>query len=250
MKKILGIIPSRYHSTRLEGKALIDIGGKSMTQRVYEQASKCKKLDKVIVATDDERIFEHVTGFGGNVMMTSKDHQNGTERCAEVANKSGDEFGFVINIQGDEPFIDPAQIDEVATLFEDNETEIATLGKKIISYEELIDEKEAKIALNVKNEAVYMSRSPIPYLRAVAMQEWHLKHDYYKHIGIYGFRSEILANISKLQSSPLEIAEGLEQLRWLAYYKIKVGITEYETLAIDTAEDLKLVEKYLASGRN
>lgn len=245
MKKILGIIHARYDSSRLHGKALIDIGGKTMVQRVYEQVSKSKRVQEVIVATDDERILQNIESIGGKAMMTSKDHQNGTDRCAEVAAKLKGDFEVTINIQGDEPFINPEQINEVAALFDDPQTQIATLAKRIHTYEELMDEKEAKIALNEHHQAVYMSRSPIPYLRGVAMEEWPQQSDFYKHIGIYGFQTQILANISKLPPSPLELSEGLEQLRWLSHYQIKVGITEYETFAIDTAEDLKKVKKYL-----
>ncbi len=247
MKKILGIIPARYDSQRLKGKVLMDIGGKSMVQRVYEQATKSERLDKVLVATDHAQVFEHVKNFGGEVMFTSSQHQTGTDRCAEVAQKMGDEYSIVINIQGDEPFIDPEQINEVARLFDEEGTQIATLAKKITTYEELIDEKEAKVALNTRLEAVFMSRSPIPYLRGVAMSEWIRHFDYYKHIGIYGFQAEILANIAKIPPSLLEQAEGLEQLRWMAHYCIKVGITSFETLAIDTEADLRLAEKYLKS---
>lgn len=249
MKKILGIIPARYDSQRLKGKVLMEIGGKSMVQRVYEQASKSALLDKVLVATDHTQVFEHIKNFGGEVMLTSSQHQTGTDRCAEVAQKMSDEYDIVINIQGDEPFIDPEQINEVARLFDEEDTQIATLAKKIISYQELIDEKEAKVALNTRSEAVFMSRSPIPYLRGVAKSEWIQHFDYYKHIGIYGFKADILANISKIPSSPLEQAEGLEQLRWMAYYPIKVGITHFETLAIDTEADLRLAEKYLKNSK-
>jgi 3-deoxy-manno-octulosonate cytidylyltransferase (CMP-KDO synthetase) len=244
MNKILGIIPARYDSTRLKGKSLADIGGKSMIQRVYEQASKTQKLHKIMVATDHQGIFDHVKSFGGEVMMTSPNHQNGTERCAEVAAKMGDDYPIVINIQGDEPFINPYQIDQVAELFEDEKTLIATLAKKIISYEELIDEKEAKIALNQNFEVAYMSRSPIPYLRSVAMETWHLHQDYYKHIGIYGFKADVLTKVAQLPPSTLEVSEGLEQLRWTAYYPIKIGFTEFETLAIDTPDDLVKALEY------
>lgn len=243
--KIAGIIPARYASTRLEGKPLVDIGGKSMIQRVYEQAKKCEQLTKVIVATDDIRIEKHILDFGGEVMMTSTTHTNGTDRCAEVSARLGDDFEVIINIQGDEPFINPNQIKDLAVLFEESDTEIATLGKKIISYEELIDEKEAKIVLNQRQEAIYMSRSAVPFLRNVPIQDWHTKQNYYKHIGIYGFKAKILTQIPKLPIVELEISEGLEQLRWLAYFRIKVGFTDYETFAIDTLEDLKQVEKYL-----
>jgi len=245
MKKILGIIPARYDSQRLKGKVLMQIGGKTMVQRVYEQAKKSERLAQVVVATDHPQVFEHIKSFGGEVMLTSSKHQTGTDRCAEVAQKLGSEYEIVINIQGDEPFIDPAQIDELTLLFDEPNTQIATLAKKIKTYEELIDESEAKVVLNTLSEAIFMSRSPIPYLKGVSQVDWINHFDYYKHIGIYGFRSEILANISQIPTSLIEQAEGLEQLRWMAYYRIKVGITEFETIAIDTEADLLLAEKYL-----
>lgn len=245
MSKILGIIPARYGSQRLAGKVLADIGGKSMVQRVYEQAKQCERLARVIVATDDERIQAHVAQFGGECQLTRADHQTGTDRCAEVVASFGEQYQAAINIQGDEPFINPRQIDEVAALLENPETQIATLVKRVESYEELIDEKEAKVVLNQHQEAIYMSRSPIPYLRGVPMPDWHKTQDYYKHIGIYGFRADVLARISSLPQSFAEKSEGLEQLRWMAFFKIKVGVTQYETLAIDTAEDLQKAQEYL-----
>ncbi len=250
--KILGIIPARYASTRLEGKPLKDIGGISMIERVYIQASKANLLDKIVVATDDQRIFDHVKNFGGNVMMTSPNHPNGTDRCAEVmANVEsvfGEKFEVAINIQGDEPFIDPEQINQIARVFIiDNTTQIATLAKKIISHAELIDIKEAKIVLNQRQEAIYMSRSPVPFLRNEDITIWHEKADFYKHIGIYGFTREVLVNISSLAPTLLETQEGLEQLRWLAYYPIKVGFTDFETLAIDTEADLEVAKKMLGN---
>ncbi|TAF65206.1 MAG: 3-deoxy-manno-octulosonate cytidylyltransferase [Cytophagales bacterium] len=244
-KKIVGIIPSRYDSTRLPGKALVDIGGKTMIQRVYEQALKAKYLDKVVVATDSERIYEHIQSIGGNVLMTATTHRNGTERCAEVAQKLGHEFQVAINIQGDEPFIDPQQIDLIGELFEDDETEIATLIKKIEVAEQIFDEKEAKVVFNRNMEAIYFSRSAIPFLNGVPMKNWFKKQDYYKHLGIYGFQTSILSEIAELPPSALELSEGLEQLRWLDYYSIRVAVSATDTLAIDTPEDLKKVEAYL-----
>ncbi len=246
--KILGIIPARYASTRLEGKPLKDIGGKSMIERVYIQASKANLLHKIVVATDDSRIYDHVKNFGGNVVMTSPNHPNGTDRCAEalekVENEFKENFEVVINIQGDEPFINPEQINQIAQVFAGNsKVEIATLAKKIVSYEELIDVKEAKIVLNQHQEAIYMSRSAVPFLRNEPIETWHLKADFYKHIGIYGFAKEVLQNISVLAPTLLETQEGLEQLRWLANYRIKVGFTDFETLAIDTEADLELAKK-------
>lgn len=247
---ILGVIPARYASTRLEGKPLKDIGGISMIERVYRQASKAQLLHKIMVATDDQRIYDHVTTFGGNVIMTSPHHPNGTDRCAEVMAKVenifSEKFEVAINIQGDEPFINPEQINQIARVFlEDNTTQIATLAKKIVSYEELIDVKEAKIVLNQRQEAIYMSRSAVPFLRNEPIENWHEKADFYKHIGIYGFTQEVLKNISTLKPTLLETQEGLEQLRWLAYYPIKVGFTNFETLAIDTEADLELAKEFV-----
>jgi 3-deoxy-manno-octulosonate cytidylyltransferase (CMP-KDO synthetase) len=244
--KILGIIPARYASSRLPAKPLALIGKKTLIQRVYEQALQAKTLQKVVIATDDERIFEHAQNFGANVVMTSALHTNGTDRCAQVMSLfKDDNFEAAINIQGDEPFINPIQIDQVGKLFEDKNTEIATLGKKINTYQELIDDREAKIVLNQRQECIYMSRSPIPFLKNVNIEQWHQKADYYKHIGIYGFRADVLAQIPHLPVSILETQESLEQLRWLAYFKIKVGFTEFETMAIDTPNDLLLAQQFL-----
>ncbi|NJL15468.1 MAG: 3-deoxy-manno-octulosonate cytidylyltransferase [Microscillaceae bacterium] len=242
---ILGIIPARYDSQRLHGKVLIDIGGQSMLQRVYNQACRATRLDKVLVATDHEGVFEHVKSFGGEAIMTSPAHNSGTDRCAEVARQWGESYPVVINIQGDEPFINPQQIDQVAALFDQADTQIATLAKKIETLEELQEEKEAKIVLNHQQEVLYMSRSPIPYLRKAPRADWLQHHTFYKHIGIYGFRAEVLAAIPHLPPSALEAAEGLEQLRWLGHYRLKVGFTEFETFAIDTEADLAQVDKYL-----
>lgn len=246
MTKILGIIPARYESQRLPQKVLREIGGKPMIQRVYEQCIQAKSLNKVLVAVDDQRIFDCVQAFGGEALMTSDEHPSGTDRCAEVASQVKDAYPIVINIQGDQPFIEPAQIDELAALFDNPQTEIATLAREITSYEELIDDTEAKIALDQHDHALYMSRSPIPYLRGFPMKEWPFHQKFYKHVGIYGFKTEVLIEVSHIPPSPLELSERLEQLRWLSYYKIKVGITQYDTFSVDTPEDLDKAEGYLS----
>lgn len=241
MANILGIIPARYGSTRFPGKPLIDIGGKSMIQRVYEQSLKSSSLKKIIVATDDERIAEHVKNFGGEVSITSSTHQSGTDRCAEVLQNEKGIYDVVINIQGDEPFIDPKQIDLLADCFEDSKIEIATLIKKLTSEEDIRNPNIVKVVRNFKNEAIYFSRSPIPYRRNPGAEI-----TYFKHIGIYGYRSNVLLEITKLQIGNLEKAESLEQLRWVENgYRIGVKETTMESLSIDTPDDLKHVEKYL-----
>ncbi len=244
--KIIGIIPARYASGRFPGKPLADIAGKSMIRRVYEQASQCSLLEKVIVATDDERIFNHVLAFGGLAMMTSENHQSGTDRCAEIS-AALPEFEVVINIQGDEPFINLNQIAKVAACFNDQKTELATLVKKIETDEELHNFNTPKVILNQNSEAVYFSRSVIPYLRNQQMQNWLQYHTFYKHIGIYGYRANVLQEITKLPVSSLEKAESLEQLRWIENgYRIKAAETELETLAVDTPADLeKILKNYI-----
>jgi 3-deoxy-manno-octulosonate cytidylyltransferase (CMP-KDO synthetase) len=243
--KILGIIPARYASTRFPAKALVDIYGKSMVQRVYEQSKKCLALNEVVVATDDARILDHVEGFGGKVIMTSEKHQSGTDRCAEVA-ASLPAFDVVINIQGDEPFIDPEQIAKVAALFTDKNTALATLVKKIELLEELQNTNTPKVVLNNLSEAIYFSRSIVPHIRGQEIENWLQNHTFYKHIGIYGYRSAVLQQITKLPVSTLEKAESLEQLRWIENgYRIKVAETEIETLAVDTPADLEnILKKY------
>jgi 3-deoxy-manno-octulosonate cytidylyltransferase (CMP-KDO synthetase) len=237
--KTLGIIPARYASTRFPGKPLVDIAGKSMIQRVYEQAKKCIHLSEVIVATDDDRIFKHVHEFGGNAAMTSSDHQSGTDRCAEVALKHP-EYNVIINIQGDEPYIDPEQITKLIICFNDANTQIATLIKKILTEQELHNTNSPKVIINKPLEAIYFSRSPLPHIRGQEPQNWLQYFTYFKHIGIYGYRADILQQITKLPVSSLEKAESLEQLRWIENgYKIKVAETQLETYAIDTPEDLE-----------
>lgn len=216
-----------------------------MIQRVYEQAKQATSLTKLLVATDDERIFQHVKEFGGNAVMTSPHHQNGTERCAEALQLAGGKFEAVINIQGDEPFIHPGQIDLVANCLNDVDTQIATLVKKIEKAEEYQNTSVVKVALNNNHEALYFSRSPIPHAQK-GIAEKNLKIDsFYKHIGIYGFQADVLQEIVKLPPAKLEVIESLEQLRWLENgYRIKVRETEFDTQAVDTPEDIqKLIER-------
>jgi len=240
--KTLGIIPSRYASTRFPGKPLIDIDGKTMIQRVYEQAKKASSLSEVIIATDDERIFEHVNSFGGKAMMTSTSHESGTDRCAEVLNKIEGNYAIVINIQGDEPFINPEQINQLCACFNDEKTDIATLIKKIDTKEELFNPNRPKVDVDENNFAKMFSRNAIPNLENIEKKEWLNHKNFYKHIGIYGYRSDVLKKISQLTPSPLETKERLEQLRWLENnYKIKVAITSFEAIAIDTPEDLEKI---------
>ncbi|MCE7059045.1 3-deoxy-manno-octulosonate cytidylyltransferase [Dyadobacter sp. CY343] len=241
--RILGIIPARYASTRFPAKALVDIGGKSMIQRVYEQSSKATKLDRVVVATDDERIQEHVKGFGGLVVMTSPDHQSGTDRCYEALLKIEGTFDYVINIQGDEPFISPEPIDHLAQVL-DQKTELATLVKVIDQEDILFNPNVPKAVLNKKNEVMYFSRQTIPYLRNAEKEQWLNTHTFYKHIGIYAYRTDVLAEITKLPVSALEKAEALEQLRWLENgYAIKAVITSDDSHGVDTPDDLDRVTK-------
>ena len=239
--KIIGIIPARYASTRFPAKPLIDIGGKTMIQRVYEQVLKCK-LDKVVVATDDERIANDVIRFGGEFVMTSTNHQSGTDRCAEVIKQLSD-YDVVINIQGDEPFIDPKQVKLIADCFLDKNVKLATLIKEIKTEDELFNVNIPKVVVNSNQQAIYFSRHPIPYIRgAVNNSDWLKNHQFYKHIGIYGYQTKTLLEITKLAPSPLELAESLEQLRWIENgYQIQTKVTDIETIAIDTPEDLKKI---------
>ncbi|HNV29813.1 MAG TPA: 3-deoxy-manno-octulosonate cytidylyltransferase [Cyclobacteriaceae bacterium] len=242
--KILGIIPARYASTRFPAKPLADLGGRSMIRRVYTQAEKSDSLTKVIVATDHLEIFEHVTAFGGNVCMTADDHVSGTDRCFEVLSKEIEKFDYVINIQGDEPFISPLQIDLLASLL-DGKTELATLIKRLENQEQLLNPNLVKVVFNKNHEALYFSRSPIPYWRGKET-DWVHHHHYYKHIGMYAYRSDILEKITSLKVSSLERVESLEQLRWIENgYKIKVAETTHETIGIDTREDLEQARHHL-----
>jgi 3-deoxy-manno-octulosonate cytidylyltransferase (CMP-KDO synthetase) len=236
---IIGIIPARFASTRFPGKTLIDIGGKSMIQRVYEQSKKARSLNKIIVATDDQRILDHVINFGGEAVMTSENHASGTDRCFEALSHVKEFYQYIINIQGDEPFIEPEQIDELAEVLIDN-VEIATQMIAVKNKEELFDPGEAKIVLNENNEALYFSRSPIPFVRNVSEENWHLHHTFYRQVGMYAYRKDILKKITQLPVSSLEKAESLEQLRWLQNgFKIKCVLTKYESHCIDVPEDVE-----------
>lgn len=243
----IAIIPARYASTRFPAKPLAMLGGKPIVQRVYEQVAKA--VERVVVATDDERIYDAVTAFGGEVVMTSTAHRSGTDRCAEAFEKLGCNADIVINVQGDEPFIAPEQIKTLVKCFENENIDIATLVKPF-SVEDGIDALEnpnsPKVVLNAKGEAIYFSRSVIPYLRGIDRTEWLKHHTFYKHIGIYAFRAKTLNAVTQLTHSSLEDAEKLEQLRWLENgYKIGVGVTDIETIGIDTPEDLDKAEKFL-----
>jgi len=238
---VLGIIPARYASSRFPGKPLVDIAGKSMIQRVYEQVAKCLDLTDVMVATDDDRIFDHVINFGGKAIMTGDHHQSGTDRCAEVAAIHTD-YDVIINIQGDEPYIEPEQISKLAACFAAPDVQIATLIKRIKSEQELHNSNSPKVVVNKLNEAVYFSRSALPHIRGEEPQNWLEFYTYYKHIGIYAYRADVLQQITKLEVSALEKAEALEQLRWIENgYRIKVAETEFETYAVDTPADLELL---------
>lgn len=240
----IGIIPARYQSTRFPGKPLVDIKGKSMIRRTWEQAKKA--LDNVVIATDDDRIVKAVEGFGGNVLMTSHDHHSGTERCAEavaaITAATGKEYDVVINIQGDEPFIDPLQIRLLADSFNKHRAGIATLVKKIDLAGDIFNPNLPKVVFSNEGYALYFSRSPIPYVRGHQQKEWFDTHCFYRHIGMYAYRTGVLMEITGLEPSSLEIAESLEQNRWLENgYSIKVLETSLDTISVDTPEDLEKI---------
>jgi len=243
-----GIIPSRYASSRFPGKPLAMIGGKSMILRVYEQASK--SLDIVYVATDDSRIYDAVLDFGGKAVMTSDKHQSGTDRCAEaaaiIAKEKGIKADVVINIQGDEPFIRPEQIDLLVSCFSDKSVELATLVRKVEPGEEIINPNHPKVILDKSGNAIYFSRSVIPFIRDSDLSKWTYIHTYYKHIGLYAYKTHTLNLITELPRSPLEIMESLEQNRWLQNgYKIRTAVTEWESVCIDTPGDMENAKKFL-----
>lgn len=245
--KFLGIIPARYASTRFPAKPLAMLGGKTVIQRVYEQVAGV--LDDAWVATDDERIEAAVKAFGGKVVMTSVNHKSGTDRCFEAYTKIGGDFDVVVNIQGDEPFIQPSQLETVKACFDDPKTQIATLVKPFAvedGWEALENVNSPKVVLGKNMNALYFSRSIIPYQRNAEKKDWLKNHVYYKHIGLYAYRAEVLKEITALPQSLLEVAESLEQLRWLENgYTIKVGITNVETIGIDTPQDLERAEEFL-----
>ena len=244
--KFIGLIPARYASTRFPGKPLALLAGKPVIQHVYEQAVKV--LDAVYVATDDERIYNKVTEFGGKAVMTSTKHHSGTDRIEEALEKVGGDFDVVVNIQGDEPFIAQSQIETLCHCFEDEVTQIATLGKPFECIEAVENPNSPKIVVDNRGYAMYFSRSVIPFVRGVERQEWLKKYPFLKHLGIYAYRTEVLKAITRLPQSSLELAESLEQLRWLENgYRIKVGITNVETVGIDTPEDLQRAEDFIRS---
>jgi 3-deoxy-manno-octulosonate cytidylyltransferase (CMP-KDO synthetase) len=245
MKRVLGVIPARHASSRFPGKPLADIGGKSMVQRVYEQVKKSTKIRQVVVATDHLAIHDHVLAFGGEACMTKGSHHTGTDRCYEALTQQKESFHYVINIQGDEPFIQPDQIDLLADQLDGN-TEIATLIKRIELEDELSNTGEVKVVKDMNNTALYFSRAAIPHLRHISRDKWLSHHAFYKHIGLYAYRSDILKSITALPVSSLEQAESLEQLRWLENgYRITVVETETESLCIETPEDLDRAREYL-----
>lgn len=245
--KYIGIIPARFESTRFPGKPLCDIGGKAMIQRVYEQVSKVTSFSEIMVATDDDRIYNAVKDFGGNVMMTSSAHRSGTERCAEVFRNISTQYQqtetVIVNIQGDEPFIRPQQIEELLPVFQQPETKIATLIHPIEDKQMLGNPNTVKVVISNLNQALYFSRMPLPYV----LNPNEKSHTFYKHIGLYAYRADTLLSIVQLSPSPLEIAENLEQLRWLENgYSVSVHITQFEsTLAIDTPDDVMKANFYL-----
>jgi len=243
--KFIAIIPARYASTRFPGKPLAMLGGKPVIQRVYEQAKAV--LGEAYVATDDERILQAVQQFGGQAIMTRNDHKSGTDRIEEAAEKIGTTADVIINVQGDEPFIQRSQIETLCRQFDDPTTQIATLGKRFESMEAVENQNSPKIVCDNKGFALYFSRSVIPFVRGIDRSEWFAQFPFLKHLGIYAYRREVLGEITQLPQSPLEIAESLEQLRWLQNgYRIRVGETNVETVGIDTPEDLQRAEEFLA----
>lgn len=247
--RFIAIIPARYASTRFPAKPLALLGGKPVIQRVYEQVTGI--ISSAVVATDDERIADAVKSFGGQVVMTSPNHKSGTDRCWEAYQKLGEEYDVVINVQGDEPFIAHSQLKAIMECFGDENTDIATLVKPFAECDGLAalqNPNSPKVVLDSESRAIYFSRSVIPYLRGVEPEQWLSSHTFYKHIGMYAFRSDVLGKITSLPQSTLELAESLEQLRWIENgYKIGVGISDVETVGIDTPEDLQRAEEFLAS---
>lgn len=243
--KFIAIIPARYASTRFPGKPLALLGGKPIIQQVYEQVKKV--IADVWVATDDQRIYDTVTTFGGKAVMTRADHKSGTDRIEEAAEKIKTDADVIINVQGDEPFIQPSQIETLCDLFKHPQTQIATLGKPFESIEAVKNINSPKIVTDNQGFALYFSRSVIPFVRGVKEEEWLEHFPYLKHLGIYAYRREVLREVTQLPQGRLEKAESLEQLRWLENgYRIRVGLTDVETVGIDTPEDLQRAEEFLA----
>lgn len=242
--KILGIIPARYASTRFPGKPLALIKGETMIRRVYEQALK-SELDAVAVATDDVRIADEVMSFGGRYVMTDPNHRSGTDRCREALNLVEEKYDAVVNIQGDEPFINPLQINMLCDLIRKDDTCLASLAKRIVSADELFSPNTVKVVMNAKGDALYFSRNPMPFMRNVDRDEWMVKGVFYKHIGIYAYKAETLRQVAAMQASSLEIAESLEQLRWLENGMcIRMGVTDAESVSIDVPSDIAKAETF------
>ena len=242
--KVVGIIPARYASTRFPGKPLALIKGKPMIQRVYEQALK-SKLDAVVIATDDVRIADAVMDFGGQYVMTSPNHRSGTDRCCEALDLLKTKYDAVVNIQGDEPFIDPKQIDLLVDLIVRDDTPLASLAKRIDDADELFSPNAVKVVVNQEGNAMYFSRSPIPFMRNVDRDEWLAKGCFYKHIGIYAYKADVLHQVAHMEPSALEQAESLEQLRWLENgLAIRMALSDAENISIDTPDDLHRAEQY------
>jgi 3-deoxy-manno-octulosonate cytidylyltransferase (CMP-KDO synthetase) len=237
---IVGIIPARYGSTRFPGKPLVEIAGQTMLQRVISQSRKAKTLTDVIVATDDQRIYDHVISLGEKAFMTSQTHPSGTDRCLDALLQMNMDVDAVINIQGDEPFIAPEQIEQLSLLIARPYVDIATLAKKITDPDTLFDSNKVKVIMNEAGRAIYFSRFAIPFQKGMDQKQWLSSHTYFKHIGLYAYKTDVLKSICTLNPSPLEIAESLEQLRWLESDRsIHVAITDIESPAIDTPEDLE-----------
>lgn len=242
--KFIGIIPARYASTRFPGKPLALLGGKPVIQHVYEKVAAV--LEAAYVATDDERIYDVVKAFGGQVVMTRTDHKSGTDRIEEAIEKIGGEWDVVVNVQGDEPFVAKSQLDTICHCFDDPTTQIATLGKPFESMEAVQNPNSPKIVVDNMGFAMYFSRSVIPYVRGKEKSSWLTHYPFLKHLGIYAYRKDVLRQVTQLPQSSLEIAESLEQLRWLQNgFKIKVGTTDVETVGIDTPKDLERAEEFL-----
>lgn len=242
--KFIGIIPARYASTRFPGKPLALLGGKPVIQHVYEKVAAV--LEAAYVATDDERLYDVVKSFGGQVVMTRTDHKSGTDRIEEAIEKIGGEWDVVVNVQGDEPFVAKSQLDTICHCFDDPTTQIATLGKPFESMEAVQNPNSPKIVVDNMGFAMYFSRSVIPYVRGKEMSSWLTHYPFLKHLGIYAYRKDVLRQVTQLPQSSLELAESLEQLRWLQNgFKIKVGTTDVETVGIDTPQDLERAEEFL-----
>ena len=246
--KIIAIIPARYASSRFPAKVLADIHGKPMIERVFAQAKKSSKLSEVFIATDNQIVFDKVKAFTQNVLMTKDSHISGTDRIAEAATileKNNVEFDFIINIQGDEPFIQPKQIDSLAdVLLENTKTQLATLVSKIKNTETLFDENVVKAIFDIYKKAIYFSRNPIPFVRGKERENWLSEQTFYRHIGMYAYQKDVLQQITKLQPSKLELAESLEQLRWIENgFEIQVAVTPFESIGVDTPQDLEKILK-------